>query len=504
MAQRIHRLAIADASFPLLSTQQGRTIIGATSEEIYDKGNKPSLYYCHNVMPTLKGLDSVTFKEAAKSAAGVNLQDVREIYSATRKRRYIAWNDKREAYFLTDTFLWGRIADTVPSTEALFFDRSSVTIGTVNGVSYIFFSRLGAFVFNSDTDSLDAVTLSGIDGVIANYLGVTGANGYLIAYTENSIAWSSTIDPTDFVPSEVTGAGGGKVGDIGGAIQFVLTNSLGIIIYSETNAVAGTYTTSTKYPFKFKEITGSKGGLSLDLIAYDANAAIQFTYGKAGLQTVDSREAKVVLPEITDFLSGRVFEDYDELTGELTQTDIAYAMKKKIKFIASRYLVISYGMTEFTHAIIYDVALERLGKIKLTHTDCLEYVETTAGHQIETAKESIGFLLADGSIQVLDTNTDSDATGVVLLGKFQYTRTRTITLLEIEVESIKQSASLAVSALYSLDGRTTQEVTSTASYSADGLRAYPFRVTGINHRLKLVGSFSLTNILMTYLAAGRR
>jgi len=89
---------------------------------------------------------------------------------------------------------------------------------------------------------------------------------------------------------------------------------------------------------------------------------------------MSSQKAQIVLPEITDFLAGKVFEDFDEVTKELSLTELTATMKKKTKFISSRYLIVSYGITEFTHALIYDIALERLGKLKIAHVDCFEYL----------------------------------------------------------------------------------------------------------------------------------
>ena len=87
-------------------------------------------------------------------------------------------------------------------------------------------------------------------------------------------------------------------------------------------------------------------------------------------------------------------------------------MLKKVKLVASRYLVISYGVFEFTHAIIYDLALKRLGKVKITHADVFEYV----GEQTEASKESIAFLLGTGEVKTLDFSATADASGVLVLG----------------------------------------------------------------------------------------
>jgi hypothetical protein len=77
------------------------------------------------------------------------------------------------------------------------------------------------------------------------------------------------------------------------------------------------YTGNKQYPFKFKSVDDSKGAVSLDTVAYEANSADHYTYTKGGLQTVNSRKTEIFLPHFTDFLAGKVLEDFDEATNTL-------------------------------------------------------------------------------------------------------------------------------------------------------------------------------------------
>ena len=455
MAQRYYTLPIRDASFPMLSEKQGRTIIGGSEAAAEGDQDPPSLSFCHNVMPTIEGLDSVGYTSAIPAAlpAATNFTDARIIHSVERNLINIAWDTDGRAYVLEEgDTVWRTLPDTVPPTILPTFDISDVTMGTVNGITYILYKGIAAFIYYESTHTLTEVVLTGI--ITTALTGLTASSGYLIAYTEIAIAWSSLITPVDFAPSQVTGAGGGLVSGIQGGIQFILPNSLGILIYAHANIIAGTYTGNAQYPFKLREVTSSKGGVSLDLVAYEANSAAQFTFSQVGLQTVTSKRAELFLPEITDFLGGKVFEDFDEVTKELTLTDLTATMKKKIKFVGSRYIIISYGITSFTHALIYDIGLERLGKLKVDHVDCFEYL----GSQTEVSKENIAFLLNTGEIKTLDfSTTSSNSNGVVILGKLQYTRGRTITLQGVDVENIYSAASLSVTSAVSLDGKTVNK-----------------------------------------------
>lgn len=501
MAQQTHKLSIQDAGFPLLSEQQPRTVIGANSEEVYDKQTKPGLYYCHNVMPTNKGLDSVGYKQAIvpASPAVTNFSDVRIVYALNRERLYIAWATNGQAYDLEeDDAVWQKLADTIPSTISSSFSTEDVTLGTVNGITYIWYRGVGCFVYNSTTHSLTSVTLTGLS--IPAILGITASSGYLIAYTASDIAWSSTVDPTDFTPSTITGAGGGSIAGIGGVIKFCVPNSVGFLIYSDTNIVAATFTGNVQYPFKIREVDDSRGGISLDTVGYEANVSSQFSFSKAGLQTITSQKATIILPEVTDFLAGKKFEDFNEESQLFELTELSTTLKKKVKFISSRYLIISYGISSFTHALVYDIALERLGKLRITHVDCFEYVR----NQQEVSKDSIAFLLSTGEIKTLNFSTIDNSSGVAILGKFQYTRTRLITLLGLELENSETEFYASATALVSVDGKTTTKTPGIVSYSAEGVRKFNFRVSAINHSILITGKFNLVAAMLTYTVHGRR
>lgn len=505
MAQRLYDISLQGAIFPMLSEQQGRTIIGATAGESPSKENRPGIAYCHNVMPSAYGLDSVGFLSPILAFSGLPagrvFSDAREAYGDAKSRLSLAWDDQGSVYaLLSGASAWIALPATVPATGGVGFDVNSVTIATVNGVSYIFYDGISAFNYNETTNQLDAVTLTGL--TIAEVLGLVASSGYLVAYTTLAIAWSSTILPTDFAPSQVTGAGGGNVAEIAGDIIFCTTNPLGILVYTAGNVVGGTYTGNARYPWKFREVNDSKGGINLDRVAYEANSGKQYVYSKAGIQAITSSKAEIIIPEVTDFLAGKRFEDYNETTKlyEITDLTASQTMLKKIKFIASRYLVISYGISSFTHALVFDVALNRLGKIRLEHKDVFEYI----GNQAEASKESIAFLLASGEVKTLDFSATADASGVLVLGKLQFVRSRNITLHEVEIENVDTGASLEVSTQASLDGKNFTVVEGTLRSSASNLRTYNFRSEAKNHSIALFGKFNSVTGQVTYVVEGRR
>lgn len=503
MAQQYYPIDLRTAKFPMLSEQQTRTVIGSQVGKAPAEYERPHIAYCHNVMPSEYGYDAVGYVPLVPAfptlASELTATEMKTVYSTDRTKVYLAWDSAGAVYVINELGnQWVQLSSfpTAPTDE--------ITLGTVNGITYIMYPKQGLYTYDQDTFALVEVTTLGLD--ITTVLGMVASSGYLVAYTESTVAWSSTLDPLDFVPSAITGAGGGDVAGIAGDIIFAVANTLGILIYTAGNIIAATYTSNVKYPFKFREVEGSKGGISLERTADEANSASQFVYSKAGLQSVTSQRAEGIFPEATDFLAGRRFEDYDEDTKEFILTDLAIGqtMRKRLTYVASRYLVMSYGLPEgiLTHALVLDTALSRLGKLKIPHVDAVDYV----AEQSEISKESIGFLGADGSLNVVNFATKPEANGVIMLGKLQASHTRLFKLVEVVVENVPTDFPYEVYSKASLDGKSTANVLSTPYYDAQNIRKDYFDVGSVakNHSLVITGAFNLVTVLVKYTINGRR
>jgi hypothetical protein len=510
MAQQIYAMNMQDTIFPLLSEQQTRTIMGASIGQAPAEAVRPGVAYMHNVMPTKYGMNSVSYTQIAAGTADPNIPssfftDVRLIFSATdNSRTYLGLTVGGGFFSLSPgaNSSWYQISKGTVNFPAPF-NSEFLTIATVNGRSYMFYKGYGMFEYRSGLNGLVGVSTTGL--ATADVLGMVSSNGYLIAYTKSALAWSSTIDPTDFVPSQVTGSGGGNVAEIDGDILFVTSNSLGILIYTFNNIIAGTYTGNALYPFKFRVVENSKGGVSLNKTAYEANAANQFVYSKAGLMTVSSQKADTILPEITDFLAGNKFEDFNEVTKLLIQTDIPQdeQMLKQIKYVASRYLVVSYGLiaTGLTHALVIDTSMAKVGKLKIPHVDVFEYV----GPVEDAAKDSMAFLKDTGEVVTVNFSTTPNSVGVLIMGKLQATLTRNTGLLKVQVENVRIGDDIIVMSSASFDGKNFTNVTGTLiNDNASNIIDYNFRSSAKSHNIILIGSFNLVTLLVTYRVEGRR
>lgn len=496
MAQRHYTIKLDNANTPLMAKNKSRTVLHSYTP---DK-ELPDVYYMENVMPTQYGFRSVGYSNIVSAIlpAVVNLEDVRTIYAVDGARVHLLWDTRGNAYSLrAGKTVWRQVTG-VPVVSA-DFSTNDISTGNVAGVSYIFYKQLGCYTYDSHTSSLVAVTLAGLSDSIHTVLGITSSHGYLIALTKSSVLHSSLLSATDFVPSTISGAGGASISDIDGLIQFAVSNASGYLIYSKANVVAAVYTGNKQYPFKFQEIPSSGGGLSLDLIAYEANAPSQFSFTSVGLQTLDPKAATVILPEVTDFLASKLLEDFDSDTREFIYTAVT-SMRKKVKLIASRYLVISYGHTEFTHALVYDISLQRMGKLKITHADVFEFIS----EQAELAKESMCFLLPSGAVVHADLSEDAtNANGVIILGKIQASKGKVSSLYKVDIESCKSGT---LYDLASIDGKLTSSIVAGSLLSAttSDLQIWGFSVQAKSHSLALIGDFDLNTFQLTYGIAGSR
>jgi hypothetical protein len=508
MAQVVYRGNLSAKSFPFVSENFGRSIIVSGPDQNFSRqlvasedNDKdigiPQVYYCHNVMPHGQGFQSVGYTSILPAVTGVsNFTNIYLLRDGSDSKVYMGLTATGDAW-ISD----GTGAPWVFKQN--FAAGKLVTIAYVAGITYIYVANTGCYKYNFATGAFVSVTLTSLTAV--NIIGITYSAGYLIAWSNSTVSWSSTIDPTDFTPSLNTGAGGGAVESARGAINYCVPHTLGFIVGTTDNCVAALYQNNNRYPFQFREIVNSGGMTSLDLVTWDANSPNLYAYTTSGVQLISTQQTQTIYPEITDFVSGRYFEDFDETLNTFSTTVLNTAMQKKIEMVSDRYFIVSYGISELTHAIVFDLALKRYGKLKITHVAAFTYKLVTSGI-LETPRQSLGFLKKDGSVSVVDFSIGSPGlNGVLLLGKYQYARSRTLQLDQIELESIRSTQSFSISVLTTYDGKTTALTTSPYLASAVGLnRTYTCRPVGINHSLLLKGGFMIDSVVLTFNIHGKR
>jgi len=508
MADIVYRANLSAKSFPLLSELQGRTVILKGSDQNYvsnlvvkDESDKDigvaQIFYAHNVVPTQNGYKSVGYTSLISASGTGIFSSVFPIYSATQQAAFIAVTTTGAVYVLNaDDSGW----TAVPSVSAA---GESITTAFVAGQMYIYISHVGCYTYDFTGRTLTPVTLTGLEPTAI--VGITTVAGYLVAYAADTIAWSSSIDVTDFTPSLATGAGSGSLEGVKGNIVTAVQVYGGVIFFASKNAVAAIYSGNSRYPFTFAEITGCGGLVSGDYVSYDVNSNSIYAYTTAGLQSVSVRQASTIFSDITDFLSGSKFEDFDELTNLFSVISVDVAVKKKLAVIASRYLVISYGQDVFTHALVVDLAVKQYGKLKLQHADCFEYnLESQITYELP--KKSMAFLLPSGELRIVDFDIDSpNSSGVLICGKYQYTRTRMTTLQGVEIENVAAADTFSMHTLPSLNGKDLEPAVAGFLAETGGqIRSYKFRTTALNHSILLKGKFNATSLVLTLTVHGAR
>ncbi len=529
MSQITYRGNLSARAFPLIAEQFGRTVIVGGQDQNFNRQIQseadidkdrgiPQVYYCHNVMPTAEGLQSVGYLQQTTVNTPVP-STFRYIYnnrSASGLYVQVAHTSDGRNFIIRPGFtFWVEIA-AIPGDTGV----AQVTTANISGQTYFCFEGLGVYYLDTSILPYVFVNVPLIGITTANVRGITSSSGYLIAWTSTYIGWSSALahllvpDPFDFTPSLITGAGGGQVEMARGTINVCVNHSLGFILYTTNNAIGALYTGNARFPFNLKEIIGAGGVVDIGLISTDSDAGDHYAYTSSGLQQVGMTRVTMPMSEITDFLAGKYFEDFDDTTKQFVHQLLTTPMRKAINVISERYLVISYGVNvdfailELTHAIVYDSAQKRFGKLKIDHVASFEFGITRFSNpeSRDAPRSSIGFLQADGTIKTVDFTLDNvTASGTLLLGKYQYIRARTITLDELNLENVFPTSTFSVSNLLSRDGKNTVVMPVTPVLPITGnLRQYNLRQTGINHSLLIQGNFYLSSIVLNFHMNGRR
>lgn len=507
MGQLVYRGNILPAGFPFLSEQFGRTVIVGRTDQLSSKAlgdgeadrlanaGAPQLYYCHNIAPNDHGLQSIDYSTlVAQQAQG-----------ETRFNRIISLRDSLDRTAYLGIMNDGSVFITKPPfsswTHKGNLGAGLTTRAYVQGTTYIYVANIGCYRFDFASDSFVGVSLGGLNP--AAVIGIMSFAGYLIAWTSDTIAWSSIANPTDFVPSLSTGAGAASVEGAAGAILIVAATHAGILVYTTGNVVAASYTGNSQYPFTFRSLPASGGLKDVNHVDYDSLSGQQFAYTTSGMQQFDIQQSKAVFPEITDFISGGRIEDCDVNSGTFTVTDLNSAMLKSVRLVANRYIIVSYGVTSLTHAILFDTQLKRFGKLRINHVACVDLVLGVSA--VDIPRNSIGFLQADGTVKVVNFDSNVVATdSVALLGKYQLMRERMLQLDSVEFENVGSTSNLVVRDFVSIDGKNSSPTILQSAVASGFYRKYNCRLTGKNHSLMLTGSMFLNTIVLTFNIHGKR
>lgn len=543
MSRQTYRANLSASEFPLLMDLRGRTISVPTQGDTHyirpngfsgleaDKDiGIPQIIFCENVVPFSAGFQSVDYTVPIQPIAANDFDQMFYLRDVNENRTMFVPAGGKCYIYNTSTNLWVSVPKTVPA-------GSICSVANVKQRTFVHFSGNANF-YEWTLGALSNVTLAGLTP--ANIRGLTSANSYLVAWDYDTVYWSSTITPTDFVPSLATGAGSQKVLALKGRIVYCKQTEEGFVIYTTTSAIYARYSGNIRFPWVFAEIKGASGIGFPDDACDDSDGTSIYVNTNDGLMSFDRIKANDVFPTVSEFLACGMLEQYNYSTKTVDVVTYVGRPKTKISFIASRWLVISYGTTAImSHALIYDTSLKRWGKLRINHVDCFEYFGDTSNSSGDavawvnlvgawqqqpkawaaygtvqsggvasstTPYKSIGFLGADGKISVVDFQfTTTSDVGILYLGRFQFVRARLATLIDVEAEGQDDGINSKLAILTSYDGKNVDKTTYPLKTKAkNGLSKWQMRLTGVNHVLRFEGNFQLNTVQLRTLLNGER
>jgi hypothetical protein len=478
----------------------------------------PQIFYCHNVMPAAQGFQSVGYLPSISSGsvhAGTypyQIVDIPGTAGAIAQKLLFALQTNGVHEVNYDVYYWNGQPGgswTYIQTIALntyFNNRDLITSAFVDGNLYVYFPYTGCYIWGSST--LTSQTLTGLTAT--QTFGILESFGYMIAWGLPGVYWSSTLTPTDFTPSLITGAGGGSVEGAQGDIYMCVPHIFGFIVFSSKNCVSAVYSGNSRYPFNFRKIIGG-GGISQQqypLAAIDAESGNVYAWTTAGLQLISVTQAQVVFPELANYLSGSRFEDFNDTLVQFVYTDGTPGfINRQLTVVSQRYLCVSYGILNtsiptFSHVMVYDIAMKRWGKLKFTHVQVLESPNTPTAEF--TSRSNFCLMDTSGTIWNVDFEFAASQGGTMILGKYQHSRDRLITLEQIDIDFVQNANNLNVYDMVTFDGKTFQAPVEIPAIANTNAPQYATRLSGMNHSLIFQGIFTLDSLMLTYHTNGRR
>lgn len=540
MSQIKYRANLISGHMPFTPQLHGRTVIvpgkdqafannvlQTVADEDKDKGF-PQVYYADNVVANGEGLQSVGYNEIiAGITDSVDFDDAFVMRDEDENKfLFSPANNKNYVYDAT-VGSWAANLQISPIAS-----NKLITVAYIAGNTYVFFDGLGCFEYSTSLKKFVTRTLIGLD--ITQIHGITESNGFLIAWGTFTIYRSQFGNELDFTPDVNLGSGSSIPEDLNGTIVACFPTIGGFIIYCTKNAVGASFSQNIRFPFIYKEIKNSSGIAQARHVAWQFNTGEHYAWTQSGLMKVNRSEAMLVFAQLTDYLTSKLFEEFDTLTDAFIITKLTSQLHVRLSMVTSRWLAVSFGVSKFTHVWVYDLAFKRWGKLKRTHAAIFElyrpnYYEEVSWDDlgtlswddlgdttwddfsfgldtVEFPKEVFALLLEDGTVETVNFDTPhTNDEGVLILGKYQFVRERWISLQDIEVENVEQNYNYTLKIISTVDGKNIYRVTTPyLSVNSGTYRKYNSTAQGLNQSLLAIGTFHFNSVEMAIKIEGRR
>lgn len=537
MARQTFRLNLSSSEFPFLSGQYGRSIVFPQQDMHYIRPNAftgteadknigiPQMIFCENVMPTANGYQSISYLFPIQGTIHVDFDQAFYLRDASENSTLFVPGVNGTS---CQRYTYDQVANVWSASNKVVPSGAKCTVANLKSRTFVksaFHTELWEWTGAWSNAAVPALVLANIQGVVA-------ANSYLVAYDYNTIYWSSTLDPLDFLPSLVTGAGSQRILAAKGRIIVCYPIEDGFIVHTTKNAVIAKYSGNARFPWTFKEIKNSQGLANQEHATPEGDGLNQYVWTTSGLMTYGPIRGDQIFPALSEFLGERRIELYNAATKAIDVLDLVDSPVVKIDYIGARYLCISYGQAlPMTHCVIFDAALKRWGKCRINHVDVFafngnagtagastaltwaqlpgswaqqnntwfEYGAIISGGaaSLNIPYRILGFLGADGSIKVASFDwSDTTDVAVMHIGRLQFLRNNLWTLHEIDAEVVNTEPQTKMAILTSLDGANPLPAVYPYRMPSIGKQqSWRAKVTGINHTLRFEGNFNLNSIV---------
>jgi hypothetical protein len=399
-----------------------------------------------------------------------------------------------------------RVGQTITAsplvTDGAVGNTTPFKVGAVTADSIIVYSAYSNAITGTAVFTVkDADGISGLNPISGTYtpvglVGITSSGNYLIAYSTDTIYWSSTLDQLDFTPSLASGAGSATPTDLQGNILACYPVSNGFLIVTSELILSAQYSGNTTFPWIFKVVSGGLPTIGLEAISHDSIDSSQVALTASGLCTIDVNNSTLQDAEISDFLKQSQLETWDAVAQLPVITTHTGNKAIKVTRASSRFICVSYGAITYpqiyTQAIVYDMLLKRAGKLVIPHIELFTWPYAFSG---STAK--IAVCGASGSIDLVDTQAVKQV-GVAQFGRLSLTRNSLCTLQGVDAEGASQ-----VLVTPMVDGSTPS--TPVLMYrSPTNPTQFSSRATAKGHNLTFLAPFDITYVDVTLQQAGNR
>lgn len=537
---RPYELNLKSSQFPFLTHLLERTSItqeiGTPEQDV-----KPQPLYLKNVVPSLQGYDSLdqlgidtSIGATDIGGLGNHFDKVWPFRDENGQQLLFSPAGGRSAVLKEGETAWNSYTNLGGNPIASRAYRKQLT--------YFCYAGSAVYRYKATGPVFQSIALTGL--TIGNILGICSAASYMLAFDLDTIYYTNRDEAEnaiDFTPLLGT-AGSFKVLHLIGKIVSILPITNGFIVYGEENAVAGLYSGNPENPFTLREIRASSGIKNTEQVSYSSNVGAHFAWTRSGLQQLSPQSAENGFPQLTEFLRAQTLEVFNNATGTITKTIYDAPFAVKLELLGHRFLCISYGPVSaapqiYTECLIYDLELQRWGKIVEDHVAIFQYTfagqityltfndlaavtfNALAGttflelfNQVGTSpalQYRIGLCKPNGDLIIYDRANlvapAASSNALILLGRLAPYKVGVTKTSEVEVESGQLTATIYTSLSndpFAIDRKTVMREFSRKA----GAKAQRFlgQSTGYHHLFALEGRFHLTTGIIKLSAEGSR